>query len=373
MIPLALAANKIRRVNYCTKAKIGLPCLRKKKHRANKSRLKHQLKALGKISTLWLKGVSSFLGINELLPRYHEEEYRLYQPVADWIRREEERRAAEKREEEERLAAKKREEQERLAAKKREGYALRQQSKLRRAAAKAKIESEGGVWMSPKAHAALRAKKKLEGQYFRSKRKAFEEGPAQSPAVISKHVVLATAPKVHTFSRSYSPYTSALSLWPLWLSQFLYFSFIFSHSFIGFFWIQLYLLSTYKWSFDSFSFLFSKDAYPLFQRVVFFNSRTSAISLYFITNSYSSRYLVNSSQSYYDMDRKTLPKRRLWLVARRPWRRYSPYKFLNYKRFASVSFFKKRVYLLSDYSHRSPLRRPKALFFSSLRAVKISR
>jgi len=64
-------------------------------------------------------------------------------------------------------------------------------------------------------------------------------------------------------------------------------------------------------------FLLSKEDYPFFQRCSSFRCDTSYSLLYFDLRYDTFRYFLKGSLAFYDLDRKSLPRRPLWILRSR--------------------------------------------------------
>lgn len=84
----------------------------------------------------------------------------------------------------------------------------------------------------------------------------------------------------------------------------------------------------------------------------------------------SMRFLRSSVLSLNDLDRRKLPRRSLWLIRKKPWRRYPQKMFEGYKRFGADAFFEKHILLSFDYSYSIRFRVLPLSLFSTIKAYR---
>lgn len=170
--------------------------------------------------------------------------------------------------------------------------------------------------------------------------------------------------------RSYS-YLFTLPSLPLWLTQFLYLSFATPNQFLDSLWLDLFLLfylSNKRYYFYS---LLTIYPYIFFQRQDSHSLSSNTAFFLYATQVYDSRwFFFMHTISLNDFDRLRAPRRSLWVVRRKPWRRYPQKIFEGYKRFGADAFFKKHVFLSFDYGFAIRFFPSPLLFFSNVKSYR---
>ena len=172
------------------------------------------------------------------------------------------------------------------------------------------------------------------------------------------------------FVKRSSSYLFALPSLPLWIVHFFYFFFLQQNLLLDSLWLNLFFLSSFKKQPLFFSSLLSLHSYVFFQRQSSLNFAVYDTFLYTIHVFDSLRFLRPSVLSFPDLDRKKLPRRSLWLIRKKPWRRYPQKMFEGYKRFGADAFFEKHIFLSFDYSYSIRFRVLPLSFFSTIKIYR---
>jgi hypothetical protein len=168
--------------------------------------------------------------------------------------------------------------------------------------------------------------------------------------------------------RSYS-YLFTLPSLPLWLTQFFYLFFVYQNTLRSSLWLNLFLLSFLRGQPSDLHTLLNLYPSVFFQRSSSLSSSSYSF-LYFAYTYDSRRFFRSAIISFNDFDRRHLPRRSLWVVRKKPWRRYSTQMFEGYKRFDADSFFAKHLFLSFDYNYSVRFSISTLSLFSNVRVHK---